>query len=202
MKNNLSLTRILHPTTLLALAAALGLQFAPPAQAQTEPDRPSRPNPPAGEARRGQPGGPDGFRGGPGQGLPGMERVLTEDQRDSLRQAMESQREKLRGLQEKIRDTRKALMTATLAAEFKDDAVKAKALEVAKLEAEVTVLRLKALSEVQPALSQEQVEKLLNPPQPRGLGPDDGGNRPANQRGNRPPRNLDGEPLPPNNPPQ
>ncbi len=131
-----------------------------------------------------------------------MEQVLTEDQRDSFRQAMESQREKMSGLQEKIRDTRKALMTAALAAEFKEDAVKAKALEVAKLEAEVTVLRLKALSEVQPALSQEQVEKLLNPPQPRGLGPDDGGNRPPNRNGNRPPRVLDGEPLPPNHPPQ
>ena len=203
MKTTL-LTRILHPSALVALVAALGLQFARPAQAQAAPDQPNRPNPPIGEARRGQPGGPGGFRGGPGQGLPMMEQVLTEDQRDSLRQTMESQREKMRDLQEKIPDARKAMMTAALATEFKDDVVKAKALEVAKLEAEVTVLRLKAIAEVEPALSKEQLEKLLNPPQPRGPGPDDGGNRPANQRGNRPPRQLDGEPLPPpqNHPPQ
>lgn len=182
-----TLTRILSPTALLALIAGIALQISPRAQAQPEPDRPNRPNQPAGETRRGQPGGQPGFRGGPGQGLPLMEQVLTEDQRDSLRQAMEAQREKMRGLQEKIRDARKALMKAALAEEFKDDAVKAKALEVAKLEAEVSVLRLKAFAEVQPALSPEQLEKILNPPQPQGMRPDDGGNRPANRRANRPP---------------
>ncbi len=192
-----SLTRILHPTALLTLAVALGLQICPRVQAQPEPDRPYRPNPPAGEARRNQPGGPAGFRGGAGQGLPLMEQVLTEDQRDSLRQTMESQREKMRGLQEKIRDARKALMTAALTDEFKDEVVKAKALEVARLEAEMSVLRLKAFSEVQPALSKEQLEKILNPPQPQGMGPDGGGNRPPNRNGNRPPRVLDNAPLPP-----
>lgn len=186
MKSTL-LPRILSPTTLLALAVAVALQVAPRAPAQPEPDRPHRPNPPAGEARRGQPDGQPGFRGGPGQGLPLMEQVLTEDQRDSLRQTMEAQREKMRGLQEKIRDARKALMKAALAEEFKDDVVKAKALEVAKLEAEVSALRLKAFAEVQPALSPEQLEKILNPPQPRSMGPDDRGDRPANRRANRPP---------------
>ncbi|MGC3960468.1 MAG: periplasmic heavy metal sensor [Verrucomicrobiota bacterium] len=193
------LNQILSPTTLLTIATAVVLQASTRAQAQPEPDRP---NPPASEARRAQPGGPAGFRGGQGQGFQVMEQVLTEDQRESLRPAMEAQREKMRGLQEKIRDARKAMMTAALADEFKDDVVKAKAMEVAKLEAEVTVMRLKALSEVQPALSKEQMDKLLNPPQPRGLGPNDGGNRPANQRGNRPPRNRDGEPNQPNRPPQ
>lgn len=193
-----TLTRPLLSAAWLALAVALVVQMCPRAQAQSEPDRPNRPNPPAGEARRGQPGGPAGFRGGQGQGLPVMEQVLTEDQRDSLRQVMESQRETMRGLQEKIRDARKALMKAALTDEFKDEVVKAKALEVAKLEAEVTVMRLKAIAEVQPALSKEQLEKILNPPQPQGMGPDDGGNRPANRRGNRPPRSMDGgEPLPP-----
>lgn len=186
MKSTL-LTRILSPATLLVIAAAVALQISPHAQAQPEPDRPNRPNPPAGEARRGQPNGQPGFRGGPGQGLPLMEQVLTEDQRDSLRQTMEAQREKMHDLQEKIRDARKALMKAALAEEFKDDVVKAKALEVAKLEAEVSVLRLKAFAEVHPALSPEQLEKILNPPQPRGMGPDEGGNRPANRRTNRPP---------------
>lgn len=196
----LSLTQIIRPYALLALAAVLALQICPRAQAQPNPDRPYRPNQPAGEARRGQSGDQPGFRGGQGQGLPLMERVLTEDQRDSLRQMMESQREKMRGLQEKIRDARKAMMQAALADDFKDDVVKAKALEVAKLEAEMTVMRLKAVAEVQPALSKEQLEKILNPPQPQGLGPDDGGNRPPNRRGNRPPRNADGDE--PQRPPQ
>lgn len=127
-----------------------------------------------------------------------MEQALTEDQRDSLRQTMEAQREKMRGLEEKIRDAHKALMKAALAEEFKDEVVKARALEVAKLEAEASVLRLKALSEVQPALSKEQLEKILNPPPPQGPGSGDGANRPANRRGNRPPRSAPaGEPVPP-----
>jgi Spy/CpxP family protein refolding chaperone len=189
-----ALTRILRSTGILALAAALGLQISPSAQAQPEPDRPTRPNPPGNEAQRGQPGGPEGFRGGAGPGQPLMEQVLTQDQRDSLRQTYASQREKMRGLQEKIRAARKALMTAALADEYQDEVVNAKALEVAKLEAEVLVLRLKTLSEVQPALSKEQLDKILNPPPPQGLGPDDGGNWPPNRNGNRQ--------TPQNNPPR
>lgn len=188
--NKLSLPRILTPATLLAVVVTLILPACHAAQAQPDPDRPNRPDQPTREARRGQPGGQPGFRPGPGQGLPLMEQVLTEDQRDSLRQTMESQREKMRGLQEKIRAARQAMMKAALADEFKEDLVKAKALEVAKLEAEVGVMRLKALSEVQPALSKEQLEKILTPPQPQALGPDDGGNRPGNRRANRPPRNA------------
>jgi Spy/CpxP family protein refolding chaperone len=116
-------------------------------QAQPNPDRPMRPHPPVGDGPR----GPGGMRAG--QGLPVMEQLLTEDQRDSMRQTMEAQREKMRGIQEKIRAARKALMTAALAEDFKEEIVQAKALEVAKLESELTVVRLKALAEVQPALS-------------------------------------------------
>jgi Spy/CpxP family protein refolding chaperone len=193
-------------TTLLRVTLAFALMFAvtPLTHAQPNPDRPDAP---PGEGRRMQPrqqqgqfqpGGPGGMRGG--QGLPMMEQVLTEDQRDSMRQAMEAQREKMRGLQEKIRDARKALMTAALAEDFKETVVQAKALEVAKLEAEVTMLRLKALAEVQPALSKEQLEKLLNPPAP-GMGPGGDGQRP-NRRANRPPRDGDEMPQPPKRDPQ
>lgn len=194
-------------TTLLraTLAVALMLAATPFTHAQPNPDRPDAP---PGEGRRmqrpqqGQPGGQGGFRGGQGQGgLPMMEQVLTEDQRDSMRQAMEAQREKMRGLQEKIRDARKALMTAALADDFKETVVQAKAMEVAKLEADVTVLRLKALAEVQPALSKEQLEKLMNPQPPQGMGPGGDGQRP-NRRANRPLRDGDEMPQPPKRDPQ
>ena len=198
-------TTALHAT----LAAALMFAATPFTHAQPNPDRPDAP---PGEGRRmqrpqqGQPGGQGAFRGGQGQGgLPMMEQVLTEDQRDSMRQAMEAQREKMRGLQEKIREARKALMTAALAEDFKETVVQAKALEVAKLEAEVTVLRLKALAEVQPALSKEQLEKMLNPQPPQGMGPGGDGQRPNNRRANRPPgepRDGDEMPRPPKRDPQ
>lgn len=198
-------------TTTLRAVLAVGLMFAAGSISYAQPN-PERPDMPAGEGRRMprpqpgqgfQPGGQAGFRGG--QGIPMMEQVLTEDQRDSMRQALESQREKMRGLQEKIRDARKAMMNAAFADDFKDDVVRAKALEVAKLEADVTVLRLKALSEVQPALSKEQLEKITNPPPSQGLAPGNEGPRPNNRRANRPagaPRDGDEMPRPPKGDPQ
>lgn len=181
--------------TVFTLAAAALLQTIPSAQAQPNPDNKERPRQPYGEGRMnerrpqgGQPGfQPGGQQGGPGMNM--MERILTEDQRDSMRQAMEANREKNRETMEKIREARKALNKAAFEADFKENVVRAKALEVAKLEAEATVMRLKALSEVQPALSQEQLDKIMNPPQmqPQQGGNPDGENvRPGNRRPNRP----------------
>jgi Spy/CpxP family protein refolding chaperone len=103
---------------------------------------------------------------------------------------MESQRETMRAQQEKIRAVRKAMMAAAFAENYNEEVVRAKALEVAKLEAELTVQRLKAVAEVQPALSKEQLEKILNPsaqmaPMGDGQGPNSRLNRPP---GGPPPR--------------
>ncbi len=173
------------------LAAALVLAAQPLAQAQPDSPRPYRDGPPAGEGRRPQrppqdmpSGGPGVARGNPGQPL--MERVLTEDQRDSLRQAMQSQREKMRELQEKIRDARKELLKTVLTEEANEKTLRAKAMEVAKLEAEMNVIRLKALADVQPALSEEQIERMLNMPALQEPGPQGEGPRGPNRRFNRP----------------
>lgn len=178
------------PTT-AASAFALLIATSLLVQAQPNPDRPNRPDSAADGGRRMQrppqgpdfqPGGPGGFRGG--QGLPMMEQILTEDQRDSFRQTMEAQREKMREFQEKIRDARKAMMAAAFAEDYKEETVRAKALEVAKLEADLTVMRLKTIADVQPALSKEQVEKILNPQPPQRMQPGDNDQRP-NRRPNR-----------------
>jgi Spy/CpxP family protein refolding chaperone len=199
----------LKPIQTVTFACALLFSASTLVQGQPNPDRPEQPG---GEGRRmqrpqqgPQPGGPGGFRGGQGgQGLPMLEQVLTEDQRESIRQTMEAQREKMRSLQEKMRDARKALMTAAFAEDYKEKVVHAKALEVAKLEADMTVLRLKAVAEVQPALSKEQLEKIMNPQPPQGMGPSGDGQRP-NRRGNRPPdgpRDGDAAQRPPKHEPQ
>jgi Spy/CpxP family protein refolding chaperone len=179
--------QIIPARAVATLVFALILSIGTLVQAQPNPDRPNRPagerQPPQRQPQGIQPGGPGGFRSG--QGLPMLEQVLTDDQRDSFRQVMVSQRETLRGLQEKIRDARKVMMTAAFAEDYKEEVVRAKALEVAKLEADVTVLRLKAIAEVQPALSQEQLDKILNPRPLQGVGPADEG--PGPNRRNRPP---------------
>ena len=113
-------------------------------------------------------------------------RVLTEEQRESFRAAMEDEREKMRGLEEKMRGARKELMNAGLAERFDEDAVRGKALEVGKLDAELTVLRAKALSKMKPALSAEQIEQIKNPP-PFNPGEFRGENRaPSPRRADRP----------------
>jgi Spy/CpxP family protein refolding chaperone len=114
-----------------------------------------------------------------------MERLLTEDQRESLRDAMQAQREKMRGLQEQIREARRAMVQAALGDDFNESVVRAKALEVAKLEAEISVLRFKAISEVQPPLSKEQLERFLNPELPQGVAPGVDEERPMNRRATR-----------------
>jgi len=107
--------------------------------------------------------------------------VLTEEQRASLREAMESQREKTRDLRQKLRDVRKALFEAGLTSAFDEEAVRSKAMEVAKLDAEMTVLRAKALSQIKPPLSAEQIEKLKNSFQ---AGPLDSEGAPRGRRSN------------------
>jgi Spy/CpxP family protein refolding chaperone len=86
--------------------------------------------------------------------------VLTQDQKSSLRAAMEKQREKSRELEEQLRDARRELVTLGFSGKFDEAAIREKAMAAAKLEAELTVLRAKALSEMRPPLNAEQLEKL------------------------------------------
>jgi len=193
--------RLITARILGGLTAALLLNSYPVAQAQPNPDKPDRPRPPLGERQPGEGPGPR-FQPGPGVAL--MERVLTEEQRESMRAIMVSQREEMRGIQEKMRAARKELLQASLADKFDEDLIRTKALAVAKLEAELTVLRAKAMSQVQPPLSDEQIEKIMNPPPQDRMQSRDGEPRPGERRGDRPSRGpRDGDPgRPPRPEPQ
>jgi Spy/CpxP family protein refolding chaperone len=147
-------------------AALVASVISTPAQ----PDKNATPErrPPPGEERgRFQPpqgGGPAG-RFGPG--FERLQSVLTDDQRASLREAMQGQREKMRDLEEKIRGLRQELLLAGLTEKFDEESVRRKALAVAKLEAEMTMVRAKAFSQMRPALNPEQLEKLKARPENR-----------------------------------
>jgi len=91
-------------------------------------------------------------------------RVLTEEQRNSFREALAEQRDKARELEKKLRDAREAAIAAGLTKTFDENNVREKALEVGRLEAELAVIRARALSEVKPPLSTEQIEQIKNPP--------------------------------------
>jgi Spy/CpxP family protein refolding chaperone len=94
---------------------------------------------------------------------PGFERVisvLTDDQRASIREAMAADREKIRDLEQKIRESRKELFELGLREKFDEAVVREKANEAAKLDTELTVLRVKAISKIHPPLTAEQIEKI------------------------------------------
>jgi Spy/CpxP family protein refolding chaperone len=129
-----------------------------------------------------------------GRFSPGFERVLsvlTEEQRASMREAMAGDREKVRELEQKIRESRKELFELGLREKFDEAAVREKAAAVAKLDAEMMVLRVKAISKVRPPLTHEQIEKIRN-----SSGPEMGERQPEPPRRRHDiPRDENGLPL-------
>jgi hypothetical protein len=107
-------------------------------------------------------GSPPGIQ--PGRFAPQLERVLTADQRASLREMMLDQRERTQELEQRLREARRNLMQASLSPRFEEDVVRRTALEAGWLEGELAVLRGRALSRVKPPLSAEQMERIKNPP--------------------------------------
>ena len=145
----------------LVWMAAFGAILTVGAQSNTDEKSPSSP--------RRQFNRTDASGAFPGRFTPGLDRVLnvlTDEQRASFREAIQSQREKVREIEEKIRDARKEIFEAGLKEKFDEEAVRQKAMAAAKLEAEMMVLRAKAFSQMRPPLSAEQMEKLKNLPSP------------------------------------
>lgn len=104
---------------------------------------------------------------GPGALMPGAEGllgILTEEQRHSLRQIVEQQRPHVRELEEKIRDARQAVIEAAIRQSADEQALREKAMDLGRLEAELTVVRAKGLADLRPPLTEGQREKLKSAP--------------------------------------
>jgi Spy/CpxP family protein refolding chaperone len=127
--------------------------------------------------------------------------LFTDAQRDLLRESSQSHAEALRKLSEQLRAAEKELTAAILAEKQDEKAVREKADALAKLEADLTVLRARIVAPVVPTLTPEQREQIENSPMVLrmigaglGGGPGAGGRGAGNrggdggQRGNRPPR--------------
>jgi len=147
---------------ILALASAQAQTNDTPASTRFRPQR-SAPNPQM------LPGGAARFAFGP-ERLFGL---LNPEQRASLRQVAGVEREKLREVEEKLRDARRVLYQTALLDKFDEETVRQKAKSVAELDAELSVLRLKILSQVNPPLSADQLQKLSAPPAPDAQSSDD-----------------------------
>ncbi len=115
-------------------------------------------------ARRGGPDGPGGRRGGPG-GPAGLGPMmlgrldLTSDQRDRVRQVMDSHRDEQRALGDRAMKAHDALQEAVTST-FDEGAVRARAADVAAVEADMAVAQARVFGEVYQLLTPEQQEKL------------------------------------------
>jgi periplasmic protein CpxP/Spy len=124
---------------------------------------------PATQGRRGPGGGPDGFggpgrgRGGPGgplAGLPLRELNLTDAQRDQVKQIVDSRQQEARAIGERAMAAREALHAATTSPSFDEGLIRAKAAEVAAIEADMAVSRARVFADVFQMLTPEQQAKV------------------------------------------
>src|SRR5579862_823236 len=92
--------------------------------------------------------------------FPMLGRLLTDEQRVSLLRNMDSQRDQIQPLQEKIRSSRAALLNQIVSGKFDEKLAGKYAYQSAGAEAQLTVIFVKALSQMQPPLSEKQVAQL------------------------------------------
>jgi hypothetical protein len=172
--------------TLLTLIA-IGSLCLPGITSAQEPEAPVRPDsanlrerlrdlpPEERQARiqemREQFGGPNRPQGGlmAGRMAGGIERinaVLTPEQRESIRSLAAENREAATGLEQKLRDARQAMLEAALDKNTSEETMRQKLEAAAKLETELTLLRIKAFTKVEPPLSAEQIERIKTAPSP------------------------------------
>jgi Spy/CpxP family protein refolding chaperone len=116
-------------------------------------------------AQRGfRPLAPNGLSAGQssiaGVALGGPIGVLTDQQRASYQVAMKELHGRFMELDAKLRVAREDLINISVTEKFDENRIRQKAFAVAQIEAEMTVLRVKAFSQVQPPLTPEQIEKV------------------------------------------
>jgi Spy/CpxP family protein refolding chaperone len=136
--------------------------------AQAQDEKKNGPSSPERRSDRFQ--GPGGYGPRMGGGFERVFGVLTEEQRTSFREAIEGDRQKVRELERKSSEARRELMEAALVDKFDEAKVREKLNALMKVDADLTMLRIKAISKIEPKLSAEQLEKLRSAAQLDGAG--------------------------------
>jgi protein CpxP len=123
---------------------------------------------PASQGRRGGPGGPEGV-GGPGRGrgpggplagLPLRELNLTDAQREQVKQIVDARQQESRAIGERAMAAREALHAATTSPSFDEGLIRAKAAEVASIEADMAVSRARIFADLFQILTPDQQAKV------------------------------------------
>jgi Spy/CpxP family protein refolding chaperone len=143
MKFSRLVSRFLIPGALIAVS------FVSSAQQTNAPARPRQ--------------RPPGIMENPGINgfaLGGPVGVLTDEQRTSYETALNRQRGLMVELQAKLRAARQDFVETSVDQKFDENVLLQKAMVAAHIEAEMAVLRARAMSEVQPPLTAEQIQKI------------------------------------------
>ncbi|MGO8765148.1 MAG: Spy/CpxP family protein refolding chaperone [Limisphaerales bacterium] len=100
--------------------------------------------------------------------FPEIGRLLTDEQRASLQTALGPQLGQIQSLAKQMRASRQALLDEITSGKFDEATARQNAKASAEAEGELTVIYAKALSEIQPPLSAEQIRQIRSI-QPRQL---------------------------------
>ena len=90
--------------------------------------------------------------------------VLTQEQREKMRESMQSSQTQMTQLNEKLAAAQKEALTAMLAKDATEKTVQPKIEAVTKIQTEIALLRFKALKEVIPTLTEEQKTQMQERP--------------------------------------
>jgi Spy/CpxP family protein refolding chaperone len=105
-------------------------------------------------------GRPPAGLGGALAGGGGFERVLTDEQRQQLREHTQASSVKTRASQQESLKLRRELQESVMAGTASEATIKEKTETIAKLESEVLAARMTAMSKVAATLTPEQKEKI------------------------------------------
>ena len=129
-----------------------------PAVGRGGPGRSGGPGP-GGRFGRGRPGGPGGPMGVLGPMM--LERLeLTSDQKDRVKQIVDSHREDQQAIGTRMMAAHNALESAITSGGFDDALIRTRSADVAAVEADETVLRARIYAEVLQILTSDQQAKL------------------------------------------
>lgn len=92
--------------------------------------------------------------------FPGIGRVLTDAQRESLRVVLKSHYADLQPLEQKMRASRQALIDQISSGNFDEMVARENAQTAADAEVELTVIYARALSQMTPPLSPDQIQQI------------------------------------------
>jgi Spy/CpxP family protein refolding chaperone len=147
---------LIRLTLAAGVAAIVGAALTPLFAQDTAPQSPPRMN-------RVGPGGPGGRGFGPGPGgpiaLPLRQLDLSDAQRDQVRAVMQSREAAFKEIGDRTRQAREALDAAITADVVDESVIRARAADVAAVDADAAVLRARVHQEVFTLLTAEQQTK-------------------------------------------